>query len=765
MNIMSYTYLGKRLIQLHRRATSRFKLSTEKDGPNQYASLQIWLLYALVLLKYNNGQYDASPPNNNYGANTEGTTSTSCSNSSNDARQTLKHVQRLYFGNCGQEFYGALLVGKGGGVVIKDVEGVVTSLQRLMEGGMSVVDIVRSQMSRLVKSGLVEGNDASAGRMVDASAAAAPVRLISLPSLGGAKRSKNLPSLGKGTAETLDKTQLRSTTTNDRDTKKPSTKKPSTKVPSSLSSSYQRSKRPLLNSSTDLNQSTLSESSTINPSLRAKLDSRKKMKTSSDRTTPHPYRSRKTGSSSGPRKGGGGLSAILSQTMEEEEDESDDSGEDVTNNSSYLKAKRSAESCASAVTAKRSADSCASDNNTLFQDISPIDTEHTASSVKDMDLSYLHNWDPTKRDGPKKKSVTIAADAKKESKKASAVSVPKIMAKDLGYMMNWNPFGSSSSDRGGQKKEDDEDDSSADSSRAGGVAVTQRSNAQYNMSTIDEATEGSATAGEGDNNNAMMSQSRSSCTSQESNNKSRSDSRRSRNSAGTSTESHGDNKSRNDEDQSSSQENMITTSKLDCSFLPLIEKKNIIRVEDEPYAKLGVIGKGGSCKVYRALSRDCDVVALKKVKLDGLNKAAIDGYANEIALLKRLKGNPAIIQLYSAEVDLDRKSILLVMEVGEVDLNYVLRQQELLSSKQGRGAGRSSLNMNFIRLTWQQMLTAVHSIHEERIIHSDLKPAVRYLCPAFFILPFVSIASLTLVPINIFVQQNFLFVRGALKLM
>ena len=42
--------------------------------------------------------------------------------------------------------------------------------------------------------------------------------------------------------------------------------------------------------------------------------------------------------------------------------------------------------------------------------------------------------------------------------------------------------------------------------------------------------------------------------------------------------------------------------------------------------------------------------------------------------------------------------------------------------------------MNFIRLTWHQMLNAVHCIHEERIIHSDLKPA------------------------------NFLFVRGALKL-
>lgn len=205
-----------------------------------------------------------------------------------------------------------------------------------------------------------------------------------------------------------------------------------------------------------------------------------------------------------------------------------------------------------------------------------------------------------------------------------------------------------------------------------------------------------------------------------------------------------DNLSHREEDKSSSsQGNTISTSDLNCSFLPLIENKNIIQVEGEPYAKLGVIGKGGSCKVYRALSREFDVVALKKVKLDGLNKAAIDGYANEIALLKRLKGNPAIIQLYSAEVDLVRKSILLVMELGEVDLNHVLRQQELLSSKQrgrGRGTGRSSLNMNFIRLTWQQMLTAVHSIHEERIIHSDLKPAVRHI-HCFFINLCTSVAN------------------------
>jgi Protein kinase domain len=195
--------------------------------------------------------------------------------------------------------------------------------------------------------------------------------------------------------------------------------------------------------------------------------------------------------------------------------------------------------------------------------------------------------------------------------------------------------------------------------------------------------------------------------------------------------------------------------KINADFLPLIYERNIIRVNNEPYVKLGVIGKGGSCKVYRVLSTDGSVWALKRVKLQNLDRKAMDGYANEIALLNRLRGNPSIIQLQDSQVDLTRQMILLVMEAGEADLNHILQRQSL----QHQGSQSSTLNMNFIRLTWQvcllncclrlrcslltlsshfhlsqQMLKAVHSIHEQRIIHGDLKPA------------------------------NFLFVRGTLKL-
>ena len=681
-NYLTNSLKGKRLILLFRRATSRFKLTTEKEK----SVLQIWLLYALVLLKYGSG-------------------------SDHSATQTLKHVQRMYFGKRSQDFYNALVQQHQQKHGDADVDGVVTLLEQTLGQGTSVVEIVRSQMSRLegLLSSSPEGNSSAAS--------VAPVRQISLPSLGSKKiaasRQTSFPSSTRANSKRPSSTISTKLDDNDK--------------PSSVSS-HQRTKRPLKSSNTDYsslgeNGDGGGESSGIKPSLRAKLESRKKMKTSDRTTGSHPRRrTRKRDGSVGSGKGGG-LRAILSQTLEEEDDDSDNDGHQ--NNSNYVMAKRSADSAASTVTAKRSADSCMSaasstaNDRHLFQDISPIDQEPT-TSVKDMDLDYLLNWDPTKRsDGAKsKKRVTIAEDAKKQDKE----EVKKITKNDLGYMMNWNPFDKF------EKKEDDDASDSSNRETAGGVVVVQQSTAAQpsNMSTIDEATEGSISSGEGDNN-AITSQSRASSSSQESKDKTNNSEsmRKSRGSVGTNASRIEENEKSLSSSTTTTQENMISASKLDCSFLPLIEKKNIVRVEDESYAKLGVIGKGGSCKVYRALSRDCDVVALKKVKLDGLNKAAIDGYANEIALLKRLKGNPAIIQLYSAEVDLERKSILLVMELGEVDLNYVLRQQELISSKQQGRTGRSSLNMNFIRLTWQQMLTAVHSIHEERIIHSDLKPAVR----------------------------------------
>jgi Protein kinase domain len=175
-------------------------------------------------------------------------------------------------------------------------------------------------------------------------------------------------------------------------------------------------------------------------------------------------------------------------------------------------------------------------------------------------------------------------------------------------------------------------------------------------------------------------------------------------------------------------------------FASLTLEKNMLTVNQVPYMKLEVIGKGGSCKVYKAMTKDRRIVAVKKVNLLDLDERAIEGYANEIALLERLRGNPNIIQMIDSEIDRNRKVILVVMEEGHSDLNAAFHAQqntETFNSCFNEDAGPDNirpLNINFVKWMWYQMLNAVHSIHEERIIHGDLKPA------------------------------NFLFVKGSLKL-
>eukprot|EP00258_Populus_trichocarpa_P041818 XP_024457837.1 uncharacterized protein LOC7469131 isoform X3 [Populus trichocarpa] len=66
----------------------------------------------------------------------------------------------------------------------------------------------------------------------------------------------------------------------------------------------------------------------------------------------------------------------------------------------------------------------------------------------------------------------------------------------------------------------------------------------------------------------------------------------------------------------------------------------------------------------------------------------------------------------------DDGCIYMVLEYGEIDLAHMLSQKwkEMDSSNQ-------TIDENWLRFYWQQILQAVNTIHEERIVHSDLKPA------------------------------------------
>ncbi|KAI9286229.1 kinase-like domain-containing protein, partial [Umbelopsis sp. AD052] len=132
------------------------------------------------------------------------------------------------------------------------------------------------------------------------------------------------------------------------------------------------------------------------------------------------------------------------------------------------------------------------------------------------------------------------------------------------------------------------------------------------------------------------------------------------------------------------------------------------------YTVLDQLGKGGTGRVWRVMSHTHHrVFALKHVSLaDVDSEATISSYINEIRLLERLSGHSRIVKLYDYEVNQQNGYIQMILECGELDMNTLLAKQ------QGK-----PINLNFIRMYWEQMLEAVHAIHQQKIVHSDLKPA------------------------------------------
>jgi serine/threonine-protein kinase TTK/MPS1 len=163
-----------------------------------------------------------------------------------------------------------------------------------------------------------------------------------------------------------------------------------------------------------------------------------------------------------------------------------------------------------------------------------------------------------------------------------------------------------------------------------------------------------------------------------------------------------------------------------------------ITLQGERYLQLQLLGKGGSSSVHRILScRDGAAYALKRIEIRDCDEAddVFDSYANEISLLRALKGSsPHIIELVASETNRDQRSLTLLLEAGDVDLAKLLSQRLKSTSSSSSSSSSSQLDPLFARMVWKDMLMAVQHIHLHRIVHGDLKPA------------------------------NFVFVKGQLKL-
>ncbi|KAF9121591.1 Dual-specificity kinase, spindle pole body (SPB) duplication and spindle checkpoint function [Mortierella sp. 14UC] len=145
---------------------------------------------------------------------------------------------------------------------------------------------------------------------------------------------------------------------------------------------------------------------------------------------------------------------------------------------------------------------------------------------------------------------------------------------------------------------------------------------------------------------------------------------------------------------------------------PELGSRPVMMINNRPYTRLAQVGKGGSSKVYKVLSTTSKIMALKKVSFENADRSTVEGFMNEVNLLKRLVDNSRIIRLYDAEVNHAKGYLCLLMEYGEIDLAHMLHAQQ-----------SQPFDIHFIGLYWRQMLEAVQVIHDLKIVHSDLKPA------------------------------------------
>lgn len=145
------------------------------------------------------------------------------------------------------------------------------------------------------------------------------------------------------------------------------------------------------------------------------------------------------------------------------------------------------------------------------------------------------------------------------------------------------------------------------------------------------------------------------------------------------------------------------------------KKRSHIVVNGKIFTQMGRLGKGGSSDVYQVMAENYKTFALKRVKLEDCDEGAVRGFKGEIDLLNQLKDVERVVRLFDWEINDAKQELLVLMEKGDTDLNRLLTIR--------LNGVDTKMDSAFTRYHWREMLECVQAVHENEIVHSDLKPA------------------------------------------
>ena len=131
----------------------------------------------------------------------------------------------------------------------------------------------------------------------------------------------------------------------------------------------------------------------------------------------------------------------------------------------------------------------------------------------------------------------------------------------------------------------------------------------------------------------------------------------------------------------------------------------------DKYEIIQKIGEGSSGIVYKAREiGSYKIVTLKQIKyLSETDEKSYEQAFNEILILKKLKGNKNIIDILDYEIDEQEKCIYIIYEYNEYSLHDLIYQEMPMKFEQ-------------VKYYFIQMLKSIETLHNNGIIHCDIKP-------------------------------------------